>query len=512
MPKAGPPLADLLGLKATHEVTPNEGLSLLRNGVYYRANPMANKVVKIGMLGSGTVGRGVQDLLFQDGQELENKLGLHLEIEKIYTRTPEKKHWFSHLPQKFTKNPYEVIRNPEIAIVVEVLGLSRREEAREVANYIIDALRSGKAVVTANKAVLADYGEEIHRAAREASGRATPDEGGRVTPVDLRFEASVAGGIPIIRSLGEGLLSDHINQLYGILNGTCNYILSSICNEGSTFDSALKEAQRLGYAETNPEADIKGWDTRDKVIVLLQLLYGLFVKKDDVQTEGIDHLEGVDFEYARQRLSSNIKLLGYIRRKDKEVVARVSPIMMRSEHVLARVDGALNAILVDSKYCETMCFIGKGAGAGPTANSVVSDVISIARGHHIPHRSIGLQFNKLLGEKDENSYYIRFLIEDRPGALHKILGPFADNNINIDEVLQLKHPLEERAYFKEKFGFKGEAEKILPFALTIDPCQEVSVRKALERIEKEWQNFLLTKPVVIRMLPGLPDVVTHQAQ
>ncbi|HHT9119005.1 MAG TPA: homoserine dehydrogenase [Candidatus Hypogeohydataceae bacterium YC41] len=456
---------------------------------------MANKVVKIGLLGSGTVGNGVQDILFQDSQELEKKLGLRLEIEKIYTRSPQKKPWFSSLPQKFTTRPAEVTKHPEISIVVEVLGLERQEDAKNVANYIIDAFRAGKAVVTANKAVLASYGEEIHRAATEANR-------------DLRFEASVAGGIPIIRSLGEGLLPDHINQLYGILNGTCNYILSSISNQGKTFESALQEAQKLGYAETDPTADIRGYDTRDKLIVLLQLLYGLFVKREDVTTEGIDHLEKVDFDYAQQKLHSNVKLLGYIRRKDNDVVARVSPIMMKSDHVLARVDGALNAILVDSQYCETMCFVGKGAGAGPTANSVVSDVVSIAMGHHIQRRPIGFQHNKLLEEKEENKYYIRFVVKDRPGIVSEILSYLKENMVNVDEVLQLRHSQEERTYFKKKCGFTGAADKILPFILTVEPCREIPLRKALDGIKR--QDFLLTEPVVIKMLPSLPDVVTHQ--
>lgn len=456
---------------------------------------MPNRVIKIGLLGSGTVGKGVQDILFQDAQELEKRLGLRLEIEKIYTRSPQKKPWFSRLPHKFTTDPNEVIRNPAISIVIEVLGLERREEARNIANYIVDALKGGKSVVTANKAVLASYGEEIHRAAREASR-------------DLRFEAAVAGGIPIIRSLGEGLLPDHVNQLYGILNGTCNYILSSISDQGKTFESALKEAQRLGYAETDPTADIKGHDTRDKLVVLLQLLYGLFVKEEEVATEGIDHLEKVDFDYARQKLHSNIKLLGYVRRRDKEVVARVSPIMMEGGHILARVDGALNAILVDSQYCETMCFVGKGAGEKPTANSVVSDVISIALGHHTQQRPIGFQFNKLLEEKDENKYYIRFVVKDRPGIVSEILGYLRDNKVNVDEVLQLKHSQEEKAYFQKKFGFKGAVDEILPFILTVEPCREAAVRKAIEGIRR--QDFLLTGPVVIKMLPNLPDVVTHQ--
>ena len=241
-----------------------------------------------------------------------------------------------------------MISHPDVSIVVEALGLERPEDTEVVASYVIKALEGGKSVVTANKAVLAGFGREIHAAAQRNN-------------TQIRFEASVAGGIPIIRSLGEGLASDSITGLYGILNGTCNYILSGISNDGKTFNDALRQAQELGYAETDPEADIKGFDTRDKVIVLLQLLYGIFLKKEDVETEGIERLEKIDFDYARKKLGTNIKLLGSIRRSGDKVTASVSPIMIKNSHVLSRVDGALNAVLVESRYCETMCFMGKGS-------------------------------------------------------------------------------------------------------------------------------------------------------
>ncbi|MFQ5957094.1 MAG: homoserine dehydrogenase, partial [Candidatus Brocadiales bacterium] len=331
---------------------------------------MGERVVKIGLLGSGTIGKGVQDIIFGDGGDLAKRLGYRLEIEKIYTRTPKKKYWYGQFPGKFTDIPEDVINNPEISIVAEALGLERPEDAGQIASYVIKAMENGKSVVTANKAMLAGFGREIHSAARKNDAQ-------------IRFEASVAGGIPIIRSLGEGLASDDVTGLYGILNGTCNYILSGIRNQGKTFKEALSMAQTLGYAETNPEADIKGYDTRDKIIVLLQLLYGIFVKKEDVATEGIELLEKIDFDYASRKLGTNIKLLGTIRRSGGEVTAAVSPIMIKDNHVLSRVNGSLNAVLVESKYCENMCFVGPGAGAGPTANSVVSDIISIAGGAHI---------------------------------------------------------------------------------------------------------------------------------
>ncbi|MEE9200370.1 MAG: homoserine dehydrogenase [Candidatus Brocadiales bacterium] len=456
---------------------------------------MTDKVVKIGLLGSGTVGEGVQDIIFDgDGaKNLAKKLGFRLEIEKIYTRSPKKKRWYKKFPEKFTNRPEDVIDHPEISIVAEALGIDKAENTKEVASYIIKALKGGKSVVTANKAVLAVFGSEIHAAADE-----NPD-------TQIRFEASVAGGIPIIRSLGEGLASDNVTGLYGILNGTCNYILSGIRNEHKTFDEALRQAQQLGYAETNPEGDIKGYDTRDKIIVLLQLLYGIFVKKDDVVTEGIESLEKIDFDYAAKKLNTNIKLLGSISSSGNEVTAAVSPIMIKNGHVLSRVNGALNAILVESRYCETMCLVGKGAGAGPTANSVVSDIISIANGTRLHHGPKTTKFNKRLNDEELYKYYLRFLVKDRAGIVSDILSHLKGSRVNVDEVLQLRHPTEERGYFREKLGLKCAPEEILPFIITLEPSEEAAVIEAVERIKA--QDFMLTEPVVIKILPDLPDVV-----
>ncbi len=372
------------------------------------------------------------------------------------------------------------------------MGLEKPEDAGRVASYIIKALERGKSVVTANKAVLAGFGQEIHSAASRGKAQ-------------IRFEASVAGGIPVIRSLGEGLAPDSVIGLYGILNGTCNYILSGIRNQGRTFKEALRQAQELGYAETNPEADIKGYDTRDKIIVLLQLLYGIFVKKEDVATKGIESVERVDFDYASRKLGTNIKLLGSIHRSDGEVTAAVSPIMIKDTHVLSRVNGALNAVLVESKYCETMCFVGKGAGAGPTANSVVSDIISIAGGSRFSLGADTLRFNKHLDDETPYRYYLRFVVRDRPGIVSDILGHLKQNQVNVDEVLQLKHSREEKGYFREKLGLKCNLDEILPFVITLEPCKVSAVRRAMEQIK--GQDFMLMEPVVIKIFPDLPDVV-----
>ncbi|MGR3311368.1 MAG: homoserine dehydrogenase, partial [Candidatus Brocadiales bacterium] len=255
------------------------------------------KTMKIGLLGSGIIGTGVQDIIFKDSSSLYKKLGYRLSIEKVYTELPKTRCWYPKYPEKFTSKPEDVL-NADVDIVVEVLGLrDPKKDAPMVKSFILKALENGKSVVTANKAVLARYGREIHEKAKEHG-------------LQVRYEASVAGGIPIIRALGEGLCSDKITSIYGILNGTCNYILSGIMNENKTYSEALKEAQLKGYAETNPDADVKGYDTRDKVIVLLQLLYGLFPKNSEIPTEGIDMLERIDFNYAKEKLKypGNIKL------------------------------------------------------------------------------------------------------------------------------------------------------------------------------------------------------------
>lgn len=453
---------------------------------------MEDRVIRIGLLGSGTVGEGVQDIIFGEGEALARRVGYRLEIEKIYTRSPRKKHWYGRFPDKFTTSPEDVINHPGVSVVAEVLGLERQEDAERVASYLIRALEGGKSVVTANKAVLAGFGREIHTAAKRGGAQ-------------VRFEAAVAGGIPIIRALGEGLAPDSITGLYGILNGTCNYILSGIRADGKTFREALQQAQELGYAETNPEADIKGYDTRDKIIVLLQLLYGIFVNKEDVPTEGIELLEKVDFDYASRKLGTNIKLLGSIRRSGNEVTAAVSPIMIKDTHILSRVNGALNAVLVESRYCENMCFVGKGAGAGPTANSVVSDIISIAVGGHFGLSTDALEFNKHLDEDVPYRYYLRFVVQDRPGIVSDILGHLKQNQVNVDEVLQLKHSSEEKGYFREKLGLKCELDEILPFVITLEPCKGAAVKRAMEQIK--GKDFMLMGPVVIKIFPELPDVV-----
>lgn len=472
--------------------------------------------MKIGLLGSGTIGTGVQDIIFKDSSLLYKKLGYRLSIEKVYTEMPQKARWYPKYPEKFTNNAEDVL-NADVDIVVEVLGLRNPEkDAPRIKSLILKALENGKSVVTANKAVLARYGKEIHEKAKACNQQ-------------VRYEASVAGGIPIIRALGEGLLSDKLTNIYGILNGTCNYILSGIKNKNKTYGEALKEAQLKGYAETNPDADVKGYDTRDKVIVLLQLVYGLFPAKDEIPTEGIDMLEGIDFNYAKEKLKypGNIKLLGLIENNNKEISARVSPAIIKETHILSRVNGSYNAILVESEYCEKACYTGRGAGAHPTANSIISDIISIADGNlfRTSSKENLYKLNQAVGER--HRHYIRFLVRNQAGIVSNILGILFNyakrkkEEIHVDEVLQIEHPYEERKYLKEAYKNKYEkslphfkkkydslarcdVKDILPFAITLEPCKTSTIRNALDEINKE--DYILTEPLLLRMLWDLPDL------
>jgi homoserine dehydrogenase len=471
--------------------------------------------MKIGLLGSGTIGTGVQDIIFKDSSSLYKKLGYRLSIEKIYTELPKTRKWYHKFPGKFTGKPEDVL-NADVDIVVEVMGLRNPEkDAPLVKTFILKALENGKSVVTANKAVLARFGREIHEKANKCG-------------LQVRYEAAVAGGIPIIRSLGEGLCPDKITSLYGILNGTCNYILSGIKNENKTYGDALKEAQSKGYAETNPDADVKGFDTRDKVVVLLQLLYGLFPKNSEIPTEGIDMLERIDFSYVKEKLKypGSIKLLGIIENNKRELSAMVSPAIIKENHILSSVNGSYNAVLVESEYCERACYIGRGAGAHPTANSIVSDIISIADGNKFRTGSGENPYKLNLDVNGKHRHYIRFIVRNQAGIVSNILGTLFNytkrkkEDIHVDEVLQIEHPHDERKYLKEAYKNKYKSsprfkkkyasltrcdvKDVLPFAITLEPCKTGIIKNALDEINKE--DYILTEPLLLRMLWGLPDL------
>lgn len=379
--------------------------------------------IQIGLLGLGTVGGGVFKLLKRNGPYIAQKLGRPLEIKRILVRDLTRPRSVEVDPYLLTTDPLAILKDPEIEIVVEVMG--GLEPARE---YVLEALRQGKSVVTANKDLLALHGKELFAAA-EARRR------------DLLFEASVGGGIPIIHSLKECLAGNRISQVMGIVNGTTNYILTKMSQEGRPFTEVLAEAQRLGYAEADPAADIEGDDAARKMAILASISFGTRITYPQVYHEGISHLKPQDIEYAA-RLGYAIKLLGIAREREGEVEVRVHPALLPLEHPLAQVHGAFNAIFVEGDAVGQAMFYGLGAGEMPTASAVVGDIMEAAR--NIIHGTSGRLSCTCLAHKPvkpiedtETRYYLRMIVKDRPGVLAAIAGVFGDRQVSLASVIQV---------------------------------------------------------------------------
>jgi len=296
--------------------------------------------VGVGLLGSGVVGEAIQDMLLGDRRK-DSGRDVALDLLRIYTREPKTKKWFARKPSLFTAKAEEVIDDPEVHIIIEALGFQKPSQLPQFRDYFLRAFRNGKSVVTSDKAVLARFGKEIWAAA-EKHGQ------------QLRFEACVGGGIPVIRSLSESFAAEEPEAIFGIVNGTCNYILSQMEKTGKPYAEALKEAQQRGYAETNPASDINGSDAEAKLLLLSLVGFGLSLKPGQVWRKGIDDIQGVDFRYAERIDRSTIKQLAVARRRGPWVQVFVSPALVPGNNFLARIDGATNAV----------CFAGKGSSAG----------------------------------------------------------------------------------------------------------------------------------------------------
>ncbi|MBW1839493.1 MAG: homoserine dehydrogenase, partial [Deltaproteobacteria bacterium] len=353
----------------------------------------------------------------------------------------------------------EIINDPSIDLVVELIG--GFEPAKTI---ILDAFKKGKHVITANKALLAGHGVELLEAAHKRK-------------VDIGCEGSVAGGIPIIRAIKEGLSANNIRFILGILNGTANYILSKMTNEGGKFKDILREAKQQGYAESDPTLDIEGLDTAHKLAILINMAYGTKITFKDVYTEGISHIEPIDIEFARE-LGYRIKLLAISRQLDPQVEARVHPTLIPVSHLLSKVDGTYNAIFIDGDAVGPSMFYGKGAGMMPAASGVVSDIIDISRNivggisQRVPPFSYQMEFLKKARIKNIKEvvtrYYLRFSVVDCPGVLSKISGILGKNNISIHSVIQ-----------------KGRRIKgVVPIFLLTHEAREADVRKALKEIDR----------------------------
>jgi homoserine dehydrogenase len=385
------------------------------------------KPIQVGLIGIGTVGGGVFEVLRRNQEEIKRRAGRGIEVTMVSRRDQAKARAMVGEDAKVVADPRDIIRNPDIDIVVELIG--GYTLAREL---VLEAIAAGKHVVTANKALLAVHGTEIFQAAH--------DKG-----VMVAFEAAVAGGIPIIKALREGLTANQIQWVAGIINGTTNFILSEMRDKGLDFDVVLKEAQRLGYAEADPTFDIEGVDAAHKATIMSAIAFGIPVQFDRAYVEGITKLGSADIKYAEQ-LGYRIKLLGITKRTDKGVELRVHPSLVPAQRLIANVEGAMNAVMVQGDAVGTTLYYGKGAGAEPTASAVVADLVDITRLHtadpqnRVPH--LAFQPDALSNlpvlpmEEVVTSYYLRLRVADQAGVLAKLTGLLAEANISIDAILQ----------------------------------------------------------------------------
>lgn len=383
--------------------------------------------IRVGLLGIGTVGGGTFNVLRRNQEEILRRAGRGIVIDIVADKDQARARQLVGDAARLTDDAFAVVRDPAIDIVVELIG------GYTVAkDLILAAIENGKHVVTANKALLATHGNEIFAAARRKG-------------VMVAFEAAVAGGIPIIKALREGLTANRIEWVAGIINGTSNFILSEMRDKGLAFDTVLKEAQRLGYAEADPTFDIEGVDAAHKLTIMAAIGFGIPMQFDKAYTEGISKLTRDDIRYAEQ-LGYRIKLLGITRRAANGIELRVHPTLIPARRLIANVEGVMNAVLVKGDAVGATLYYGAGAGAEPTASAVVADLVDVTRmhtadpGNRVPH--LAFQPDQLSDtpilpmEEVETSYYLRLRVLDRPGVLADITRILADNAISIDAMVQ----------------------------------------------------------------------------
>ena len=385
------------------------------------------KPMNVGLLGIGTVGGGTFNVLKRNADEIARRAGRPIQITVVADKNLELAKQVTGGACRLTDDAFSVVSDPEIDIVVELIG--GYGIAKEL---VLKAIENGKHVVTANKALLAKHGNEIFAAAQNKG-------------VTVAFEAAVAGGIPIIKALREGLTANRIEWIAGIINGTTNFILSEMRDKGLSFEAVLKEAQRLGYAEADPTFDVEGVDAAHKLTIMSAIAFGNQMNFDKVHIEGISKLDAVDIKYAEQ-LGYRIKLLGITKRTTEGVELRVHPTLIPSRRLIANVEGAMNAVLVKGDAVGPTLYYGKGAGAEPTASAVIADLVDVTRmhtadpEHRVPH--LAFQPNAMVDltilplSEVITSYYLRLRVEDKPGVLADITRILADQQISIDAMIQ----------------------------------------------------------------------------
>ena len=449
--------------------------------------------ITIGLLGAGTVGGAVHELVA--GGHL-GRLGVDAKIIKIYTRRPETKPAYSQHPDLFTTNPSDITNNTEVNVVVEVLGAADPGDLALQKEWVLDALRHGKSVVTANKALLVNHGDVIWQTARQHG-------------CSVRFEACVAGGIPIIRSLTESLCAETPTAVYGILNGTSNYILSEMAQRGSAYEETLGAAQKLGYAETNPAADTTGGDAQAKLILLSAVTFGADLKPEQIFRRGIEGIQPIDFLYAARKGRATIKPVALARVVKGALEALVSPMMVPEGHFLSQVNGVTNAVLLKGKISNPessppndwdYAFAGPGAGGGATALAVLGDVVELARkSEHSPFYPVrdlkALVASVRRVDQIESSFYVRFLVRDQSSIVGEICQIFGQQGIHIAEVWQLDHSEQELHNLAIGSDASVSAQEILPFVITLERATVGQLENALAMIAQK--EFILADPLCL---------------
>jgi homoserine dehydrogenase len=434
---------------------------------------MEKKGIKVGLIGFGTIGSGVVKVLQTNAALIEKRMGARLVLKRIADIDITSDRKVKLRPGILTKKAEEILRDPEIDIVTELIG--GIEPAR---TFILRAIQNRKHVVTANKALIALHGDEIFKAAHRFG-------------VDVGFEASVGGGIPLIRSIKEGLVANRIHSIFGILNGTSNYILSKMTDEGKSFKEVLREAQAKGYAEANPTYDVEGIDAAHKLTILIRLAFGTPLRFDEIFMEGISEITPVDIEFSRE-FGYRIKLLAIAKFEDGKLEARVHPTMITEGHLLSTVSSVFNAIYIQGDAVGPTLFYGQGAGEMPTASAVVGDLVELGRnllvkatGRRVPLLSFQKSaISKIPLKKMEDVVmpcYMRFSAVDRPGVLSRISGILGKNGISISSVIQ-----------------KGrQVNGAVPIVMMTHEAREKAVHRALREIDA--LSMILGKTIFIRV-------------
>jgi len=431
--------------------------------------------VNIGIIGLGNVGSGTVTILAENADQIALKLGFRLRVKIVSSLDADTKQLPEELgPVERTLDWRRVATHPKVDIVAELVGGTT--VAREILETAIDHKKS---VVTANKELMALYGPDLWDRAIRAG-------------VNVAMEASVAGGIPIHAVLREGISGDRIVALYGILNGTSNYILTEMEKRGDPLEKVLAEAQRLGYAEANPSADIDGWDARSKLALLAALAFGERITPSDIFTEGIRRISPIDFQYAH-RLGHTIRLICAARQTKDGLILSVRPSLIPQSTILASVQGSYNAVWVKGRYGEDTFYYGRGAGSRPTGVAVVSDLMRVAREIRygspervspFAHERLG-EYQPIPVTRQKRAYYLRFRVTDRPGIIAALAGVLAEKRISLEAVLQLP----------------CATKNDLPFVITVEPSPEGAVLEAVEKMSS--MDFLLEPPLALPIEEGL---------